>query len=167
MVSGSGIGGLRYAGNGAGPTPLGAPGFGRTRLPLHSSDCDLGHATPVTAVAPLQRFCNDAGIQGVARHGGMRDMKLYSGNALPPGSGVRQVFDMIVHTGTVGFRGGAPGSINDGSEAVRQEFVAKAPAEANAVIGVQVATDVALYDIGGGGAFYLTYCGNPAVIGDA
>ena len=36
--------------------------------------------------------------------------------------------------------------------------------EANAVIGVQVATDVVLYDIGGGGAMYLTFVGNPAIL---
>ena len=40
------------------------------------------------------------------------------------------------------------------------------PEEANAVIGVQVATNVVLYDIGGGGELYLTYFGNPAIIDD-
>ena len=39
-----------------------------------------------------------------------------------------------------------------------------APEKANAVIGVHVATDVVLYDVGGGGAMYLTFAGNPAIL---
>ena len=91
-------------------------------------------------------------------------MKLFCANSLPTGIGVRQTFDMIVHTGRVDLSSRAPGPIDDRSEAVRQEFIAMAPEEANAIIGVQVATDVALYAIGDGGALYLTYFGNPAVI---
>ena len=94
-------------------------------------------------------------------------MKLYCTDALPSDTQVRQVFDMIVHTGTVRLGGREAGSIDNRSDAVRREFVALAPEEANAVIGVRVATDVVLYDIGGGGALYLTYCGNPAVVEDA
>ena len=39
-----------------------------------------------------------------------------------------------------------------------------APEEANAIVGVQVATDAVLYDIGGGGELYLTFAGNPAIL---
>ena len=77
---------------------------------------------------------------------------------------MRRTFDMIVHTGMVDLHGRAQGSIDDRSEAVRREFIAMAPEEANAVIGAQVATDVVLYDIGGGGALYVTFVGNPAVL---
>ena len=91
-------------------------------------------------------------------------MRMYCAGALPSGVGVRRTFDMIVHTGRVDLGGRAPDSIDDRSDAVRREFVAMAPEEANAVIGVQVATDVVLYDIGGGGALYLTFAGNPAVL---
>ena len=91
-------------------------------------------------------------------------MKLYSADALPSGIEIRQVFDMIVHTGIVELGRRETQLINERSQAVRREFLAMAPEEANAVIGVQVATDVVLYDIGGGGQLYLTYCGNPAVV---
>ena len=91
-------------------------------------------------------------------------MRVYCAGTLPSGVQVRRVFDMIVHTGMVDLHGGARGSIDDRSEAVRREFVAMAPEEANAVIGVQVASDVVLYDIGGGGAMYLTFAGNPAIL---
>ena len=91
-------------------------------------------------------------------------MKLVCAGALPTGTRIRQTFDMIVHTGRVNLDGSAAGSIDDRSEAVRREFIAMAPEEANAVIGVQVATDVVLYDIGGGGALYLTFAGNPAIL---
>ena len=91
-------------------------------------------------------------------------MRLFCSNTLPAGTRIRQTFDMIVHTGEVRLGGHRPGTIDELSEAVRREFIALAPEEANAVIGVQIATDVVLYDIGGGGALYLTYLGNPAVI---
>ena len=94
----------------------------------------------------------------------MRDMRTYCAGALPSGVRVRQTFDIIVHTGIVDLHSRARGSIDDRSEAVRQEFVAMAPEEANAVIGVQIATDVVLYDIGGGGAMYVTFAGNPAIL---
>lgn len=94
-------------------------------------------------------------------------MKLYCADALPDDMVVRQVFDIIVHTGTVELGSRQSGSIDVRAEAVRREFIAMAPEEANAVIGVRVATDVVLYDIGGGGALYLTYNGNPAVVEDA
>ena len=88
-------------------------------------------------------------------------MRVYCAGALPTGVRVRRTFDMIVHTGMVNLRSHARGSIDDGSEAVRREFVAMAPEKANAVIGVQVATE---YDIGGGGAMYVTFAGNPAIL---
>ena len=91
-------------------------------------------------------------------------MRVYCAGALPNGVRVLRMFDMIVHTGVVDLHGGARGSIDDRSVAVRREFVAMAPEEANAVIGVQVATEVVLYDIGGGGAMYLTFAGNPAIL---
>ena len=91
-------------------------------------------------------------------------MRIYCAGALPSGVEVRRTFDMIVHTGRVDLGGRTPDSLDDRSEAVTREFVAMAPAEANAVIGVQIATDVVLYDIGGGGALYLTLAGNPAIL---
>ena len=91
-------------------------------------------------------------------------MRVHCAGALPTGVRVRRTFDMIVHTGMVRLNGPARGSIDDRSESIRREFVAMAPAEANAVIGVQVATDVVLYDIGGGGAMYVTFAGNPAIL---
>ena len=91
-------------------------------------------------------------------------MRVYCASALPSEIRVQRIFDMIVHTGKVDLHGRARGSIDDRSEAVRREFVAMAPEEANAIIGVQVATDVVLYDIGGGGAVYLTFAGNPAIL---
>ena len=95
-------------------------------------------------------------------------MKLYSTNGLPPEAKVRQVFDMIVHTGTISLKGVKPGdSIDDRSQSVRKAFEEMAPEEANAVIGVQITTSVVLYDIGGGGQYYMTWCGNPAVIEEA
>lgn len=84
---------------------------------------------------------------------------------LDPGAGrVRRTLEMIVYTGRVDLGGPAPDSINDRSDVVRREFIAMAPEEANAVIGVQVATNVVLYDIGGGGALNLTFAGNPTVL---
>lgn len=94
-------------------------------------------------------------------------MKLFSSSTLPAGTRIRQTFDMIVHTGQVSLDSRAPGTVDERSEAVRRGFLALAPEEANAVIGVQIATDVVLYDIGGGGAQYLTFIGNPAVIEEA
>ena len=91
-------------------------------------------------------------------------MRVYCAGALPSGVRVQQTFDMIVHTGMVDLHGRGRGSIDDRSEAIRREFVAMAPDEANAVIGVQIATDVILYDVGGGGAMYLTLAGNPAIL---
>ena len=91
-------------------------------------------------------------------------MRMYCAGTLPSGARVQRVFDMIVHTGVVDLHGYARGTINDRSEAVKSEFVALAPEEANAVVGVQVATDVVLYDIGGGGAMFLTFAGNPAIV---
>ena len=91
-------------------------------------------------------------------------MRVYCAGALPIGVRVRRTFDMIVHTGMVSLHSDAQGSIDDRSEVIRREFVAMAPEEANAVIGVQIATDVVLYDIGGGGAMYVTYAGNPAIL---
>ena len=91
-------------------------------------------------------------------------MKLFCTNPLPSGVRVRQTFDMIIHTGSVSLSDRAAGSIDERCEAVKQEFIAMAPGQANAVIGIQVAANVVLYDIGGGGSLYLTYCGNPAII---
>ena len=91
-------------------------------------------------------------------------MKVFCAGALPSGVQVRRTFDMIIHTGTVDLHRRARGSVDDRSEVVRREFIAMAPEEANAVIGVQVATDVVLYDIGGGGAMYVTFAGNPAIL---
>ena len=90
----------------------------------------------------------------------VRNMRAYCAGALPTGVQVRRTFDMIVHTGTIDLHGHA----DDRSEAIRREFVAMAPEEANAVIGVQITTDVVLYDIGGGGAMYVTFAGNPAIL---
>ena len=94
-------------------------------------------------------------------------MKLYSSCGLPPEAKVRQVFDMIVHTGpvTLNIRKGDP--IENRWQVVRNSFEEKVPKEANAVIGVQVTTSVVLHDIGGGGQLYMTWCGNPAVIEEA
>lgn len=94
-------------------------------------------------------------------------MRVYCAGALPSGVRVRRTFEMIVHTGTISLHSAARGSIDDRSEAIRREFVAMAPEEANAVIAVQVATDVVLYDIGGGGAMYVTFAGNPAVLDES
>ena len=91
-------------------------------------------------------------------------MRVYCAGALPSGVRVQRMFDMILHTGNVDLDGRARGSVDDRSEGVRREFVAMAPEEANAVIGVQVVTDVVLYDFGGGGAMYLTFAGNPAIL---
>ena len=91
-------------------------------------------------------------------------MRMYCAGAQPSGVGVRQTFDMIVHTGMMDLGAPTPDSLDDRLEAVRREFVAMAPEEANAVIGIQIATDVVLYDIGGGGALYLTLAGNPAIL---
>ena len=91
-------------------------------------------------------------------------MRVYCAGALPSEVRVQRMFDMMVHTGMVDLHGSARGSIDNRSDVVRQEFVAMAPEEANAVIGVQIATDVVLYDIGGGGAMYLTFAGNPAIL---
>lgn len=91
-------------------------------------------------------------------------MKLFCAGSMPAGIRVRHTFDMVVHTGMVSLGSRARGSIDDRSEAVRREFIAMAPADANAVIGVQVATHVVLYDVGGGGELYLTFAGNPAII---
>lgn len=96
-------------------------------------------------------------------------MRVYCAGALPIGVRVRRTFDMIVHTGKVSLHSRAhsvfpANSIDDRSEAIRREFVAMAPEEANAIIGVQVATDVVLYDIGGGGSIYVTFAGNPAIL---
>ena len=90
-------------------------------------------------------------------------MRIYCAGALPSGVVVQRIFDMIVHTGRVNLGGRPQDTIDDRSAAVRRKFVAMAPEEANAVIGVQVATDVVLYDIGGG-ALYLPFSGNPAVL---
>lgn len=95
---------------------------------------------------------------------GSRKMKLFCTNPLPTGIRVRQTLDMIIHTGSVSIGGRAPGSIDERCEAVKREFIAMAPKQANAVIGIQVTTNVVLNDIGGGGALYLTYCGTAAVI---
>ena len=94
-------------------------------------------------------------------------MKLYSASSLPPGIVVRHVFDLIDHTGIVSLRRRTPKSINEESEGVRRAFVERAPKEANAIIGVQISTSAVLHDIGGGGEFFLTYCGNPAIIDEA
>ena len=94
-------------------------------------------------------------------------MKVFSTNSLPARARVRQTFDMIVHTGTVSLASVAPGSTDDRSKEVRRKFVAMAPKEANAIIGVEVSTDVVLYDIGGGGSLYFTFSGNPAIIEEA
>ena len=91
-------------------------------------------------------------------------MRMYCAGALPNGVEIRRTFDMIVHTGSVDLGGQTPDSLDDSLEAVRREFGPMAPAE-NAVIGVQIATDVVLYDIGGGGALYLTILpGIPAIL---
>ena len=104
--------------------------------------------------------------QGVAV--GEFGMKLYSSGALPQEAKIRQVFDMIAHTGMVSLRRvGTGDSIDDRSQAVRKAFEEMVPEEANAVIGVQVTTDVVLYDIGSGGEYHMTWCGNPAVIEEA
>ena len=93
-----------------------------------------------------------------------RNMRADCAGALPTGVQVRRTFDKIVHTGKVDLHGRARGSIDDRSEAIRRESIAMAPEEANAVIGAQVATDVVLYGIGGGGAMYVTFAGNPAIL---
>ena len=94
-------------------------------------------------------------------------MKLYSTDALPPGIENRKVFDLIVHTGTVVLGRRETGLIDERSQAVGRKFVAMASEKINAAIGVQIATNVVLYNIGGGGVLYLTYCGNRAVIEEA
>ena len=91
-------------------------------------------------------------------------MKLYSSSALPPEAKVRQVYDMIVHTGKVSLNTRPGDSVDDRSQAVREAFEEMASEEANAVIGVQITTSVVLYHMGGGGEYHMTWCGNPAVI---
>ena len=91
-------------------------------------------------------------------------MKVDSAGALPSEIRVRRTFDMIVHTGTVDIRPRGQSSVDDQSEDVKEEFVDMAPEEANAIIGVQVATDVVHYDVGGGGVMYVTFAGNPAIL---
>ena len=91
-------------------------------------------------------------------------MRVYCAGALPIGVRVRRTFDIIVHTGLVDLHSRTRGSIDDRLEAVRREYVAIASEDANAVIDVQVATDVVLYDIGGGGAMYVTFAGNSAIL---
>ena len=90
-------------------------------------------------------------------------MKMFCSNTLPAKTKVRRTFDMIVHTGAINLDGRGSSTIDDRSETVRQQFIALAPEEANAVIGVQIATSVVLYDINGG-VLYITYLGNPAII---
>ena len=94
-------------------------------------------------------------------------MKLCSSPSLPPGIAVRQVFDMIVHTDIVSLSSRNSPSINKGAESVKRAFIELAPEEANAIIGIQVSTSVVLYDIGGGGELYFTFCGNPAIVNEA
>ncbi len=90
-------------------------------------------------------------------------MQLYSAGALPANARVQRTFDMIVHSEVVSL--GKPRQLTESStDAVRQRFIAKAPAEANAILGVQLATNVILYDIGSGGEVHLTFAGNPAYI---
>ncbi|MDE0150186.1 MAG: hypothetical protein OXM58_17650 [Rhodospirillaceae bacterium] len=90
-------------------------------------------------------------------------MKLFSSNPVPPGIVIRQTFDMIVHTGEVKLRNHDNRSIDDLSQGVRENFVALAPEEANAVIGVQISTSIIWYDFTGA-VIYLTFCGNPAIV---
>ena len=91
-------------------------------------------------------------------------MRVYCAGALPSGVRVQRVLDMIVHTAMVDLHGHAQGSIDERSDVVRWAFVARAPEEANAVIGVRLATDVVVHDIGGGGAMSLAFAGNPTVL---
>ena len=74
---------------------------------------------------------------------------------------------MIIRTDIVSLRRRTSFSINEGKEAVKRAFVELAPEEANAIIGVQVSTSAVLHQIGSGGEFYFTYCGNPAIIDEA
>ena len=94
-------------------------------------------------------------------------MKLFSAEILPPNIRVRQVFDMIVHTEMVSLGNRASESLDERDETVRQRFMSLAPDEANSIIGVRISTSVVLNDIGGGGALYLTYSGNPAIVDEA
>ena len=95
------------------------------------------------------------------------NMKMHCARTLPNSVRVRRTFDMIMHTRTVWFGTRASGSIDDSAEAVRRAFSEGAPDEANAIIGVQIATDVVLYDVGSGGALYLAFAGNPAILAES
>ena len=83
---------------------------------------------------------------------------------MPTDAKVMKTFDMIIHSGLANMpdsRGGR--SIDEQSQEIMRKFSAMAPSEANAIIGVQVATDVVLYDIGRS-VVYFTFSSNPAVL---
>ena len=91
-------------------------------------------------------------------------MKLYGVNAIPAEARVMKVFDMIVHTGSVSLGSRLGRSIDEQSRDVRRKFAEMAPNEANAIVSVQVATNVVLDTIGSGGNLFFTFCGNPAIL---
>ena len=94
-------------------------------------------------------------------------MQLFCAGALPASARVQRTFDMIIHSEVVSL-GKSPRQLTENStDAVRQRFIAKSPAEANAILGVQLTTNVMLYDIGSGGEVHLTFAGNPARIEEA
>jgi len=97
------------------------------------------------------------------------DKILFSTNQLPTGLETKKNFSMIQATGMVEvskkvmFRGIIERKRNEYQEVIDQ-FVSYAPDEANAIIGVQISTTGVGFN--NGTFLYVTYIGNPAIIGE-
>jgi len=87
----------------------------------------------------------------------------------PAGTEVKSVFSMVQVTGSIEVsQKGLIRQIKDRKRNYYQElldgFAASAPEEANAIIGVQLATSIATFS--NGTFLMMTYSGTPVVIGD-
>ena len=92
---------------------------------------------------------------------------LLTSDNLPEGMSVKQVFGLTQVTGTVEvskkgmIRGLLEKDKNEFQEVI-DSFIKSAPAEANAIIGVQISTSSQQFT--NGTFLYVTYIGTPAVI---
>ncbi|MBH0077331.1 hypothetical protein I6F48_17555 [Pseudoalteromonas sp. SWYJ118] len=92
---------------------------------------------------------------------------LFTTENLPEGCIVKETFGMIQVTGTVEvsnkgiIRGMLQRNKNEYQEVI-DSFVDSAPAEANAILGVQIATSSQQFS--NGTFLYVTYIGTPAII---
>lgn len=92
---------------------------------------------------------------------------LFTTENLPEGCIVRETFGMIQVTGTVEvsnkgiIRGMLQRNKNEYQEVI-DSFVESAPDEANAILGVQIATSSQQFS--NGTFLYVTYIGTPAII---